>query len=173
MDAVLKLAGTCVAELGKYVTAAHAKYAIWAVMGAGSIPKLLGGGPMKKQFPKLPDWFYLPAGLWELAAALLVTKVVELPKNDIIKASSFEVGQYLSLAYLGGVVVNNISIHFKIPDSIPSTIFCFFFIGAVGILGVENKTKLTELHIFSIAAGAGIGAIIGALGKKPVSKKKN
>ena len=64
MDAVLKLAGTCVAELGKYVTATHAKYAIWAVMGAGSIPKLLGGGPMKKQFPKLPDWFYLPAGLW-------------------------------------------------------------------------------------------------------------
>jgi hypothetical protein len=173
MDAVLKLAGTCVAELGKYVTATHAKYAIWAVMGAGSIPKLLGGGPMKKQFPKLPGWFYPPAGLWELAATLLVTKVVELPKNDIIKASSFEVGQYLSLAYLGGVVVNNISIHFKIPDSIPSTILCLFFIGAVGILGVENKTKLTEFHIFSIAAGAGIGAIIGALGEKPVSKKKN
>ena len=49
MDAVLKLAGTAVAELGKYVTATHAKYAVWAVMGGGSIVKLIGGGPMKKK----------------------------------------------------------------------------------------------------------------------------
>ena len=68
MDAVLKLAGTAVAELGKYVTATHAKYAVWAVMGGGSIVKLIGGGPMKKKFPKLPDWFYFPAGLWEFAS---------------------------------------------------------------------------------------------------------
>ena len=92
MDAVLKLAGTCVAELGKYVTATHAKYAIWAVMGAGSIPKLLGGGPMKKQFPKLPGWFYPPAGLWASdqgrraaslpAASALTASAVSLPVSE-------------------------------------------------------------------------------------------
>ena len=162
MEQVVKLAAT-------YISATHATYVIGAVMGAGALPKFLaalGLGPLPVVAHKLPSWFWLPCGLWELAAALLLIKpdLIPLPQY-----STLTNGAYLAASYLGGVLVNNLVIH----PNMPANLFVAYCLAAVAALFHHKAIPGLDGLALSFLGGVAIGVVfwLTASGKKASEKK--
>ena len=158
-----------VSKAATYLSADVCKYALLFVCGLGAIPKLIGGGPMKKKFPKAPWWFWTPCGLLELAGCLmLTTDLIPKPYGTIAN------GLKIMYFYLGGVVANNLVIHAS-AESVPSTIFATVFLVITAVVGSRHGIKEpTQEDGIIVAAGFVVGIVIcNVLGnKKPASKKK-
>lgn len=163
MDQIIK-------QVALYISETHATYAVGAVMGAGSLPKLLaalGMGPMPKVAHRLPSWFWFPCFLWELAAAVLLIKPDLIPSPYATMTN----GVYLALAYLGGVFVNNVLIH----PNMAHNIFVMYSLAAVAAL-VHHKAVPglnNEGLALSLFGGVAIGVVfwLTASSKKASEKK--
>jgi len=172
--ALLAKAAPLVAQAAKYVKADHAKYFLWAVLGGGVFPKLLaavGAGPMVKEFPKLPRWFWLPCAAWELAGVLaLTTDVLPATVGPFKRA---ELGFLLTYSYLGGIFANNWLIHLN-AKSIPATVFTVLTIAATATFGFHNGVKApTTAHAHAVIGGFVIGTVISLFSVSPKKGKKN
>mmetsp|Transcript_15392 Transcript_15392/g.28995 ORF Transcript_15392/g.28995 Transcript_15392/m.28995 type:complete len:173 (+) Transcript_15392:197-715(+) len=76
------------------------RHCLGVISMLGGASKILSPGPMAGMWPRLPSWFWVPAGLWEIVAGYLFLKGGEYLDTALALLFIFMGGVFCSVLYI-------------------------------------------------------------------------